>query len=415
MNTLLAFSALREGAGRAAPRRGGFGLLLGALLTAAAPLPAAPFLPTDPNQVLERLPLAAADAQTQELRELRRQLADRPDDLELTLRFARRNLEIGRAEADPRYYGYAQAALAPWWDRVPPPPETLLLRAVLRQNRHDFDGALADLRQVLAARPRHAQAWLTQAVIQQVRGEPATALRACLALRRLTDTLLFNACLSGALSRAGQAGFAQANLERALEARPETPDEDEARSWALTVLAEIAEQIGDALAAERHYREALALGRRNVYLLGAWADFLLDRNRPAEVRELLRNEQRADGLLLRLALAERRLDDLAWISHTELLEARFAAARQRGDHTHIAAEARLRLDLRRQPQAALALAQRNWAQWQREPRDARLLLEAALAAGQPEAAREVLDWLERTKLEDERLADLGRRLRETKS
>lgn len=183
----------------------------------------------------------------------------------------------------------------------------------------------------------------------------------------------------------------------------------------MTVLAEIAEQIGDAPAAERHYRDALALGRRNVYLLGAWTDFLLDRNRPAEARELLRNEQRADGLLLRLALAERRLDDPAWLGHTELLEARFAAARQRGDNTHIAAEARLRLELRRQPQEALALAQRNWAQWQREPRDARLLLAAALAAGQPAAAREVLDWLERVKLEDERLADLGRRLREMKS
>lgn len=413
MNPLVAFNALREGTGGASRR--GLGLLLGALLIAAGPLPAAPFLPTDPNQVLERLPLAAADPQLRELRDLRRQLADRPNDLERALRFARRNLEIGRAEADPRYYGYAQAALTRWWDQDPPPPEALLLRAVLRQNRHDFDGALADLRQVLAARPRHTQAWLTQAVIQQVRGEPAAALRACLALRRLADTLLFNTCLSGALSRAGQAGFAQTHLERALEARPKTTDQSEERLWALTVLAEIAEQRGDAPAAERHYHDALALGRRSVYLLGAYADFLLDRNRPAEARALLRDEQRADGLLLRLALAERRLDDLAWLGHAERLEARFVAARQRDDNTHIAAEARLRLELRQQPQEALVLAQRNWAQWQREPRDARLLLEAALAAGQPAAAREVLDWLERVKLEDERLADLGRRLREMKS
>lgn len=413
MNPLVAFNALREGTGGVSRR--GPGLLLGALLIVAGPLPAAPFLPTDPNQVLERLPLAAADPQLRELRDLRRQLADRLDDLERALRFARRNLKIGRAEADPRYYGYAQAALTRWWDQDPPPPEALLLRAVLRQNRHDFDGALADLRRVLAARPRHAQAWLIQAVIQQVRGEPAAALRACLALRRLTDTLLFNTCLSGALSRAGQAGFAQAYLERALEARPKTTDQSEERLWALTVLAEIAEQRGDAPAAERYYHDALALGRRSVYLLGAYADFLLDRNRPAEARALLRDEQRADGLLLRLALAERRLDDPAWLGHAERLEARFVAARQRGDNTHIAAEARLRLELRQQPQEALALAQRNWAQWQREPRDARLLLEAALAAGQPAAAREVLDWLERVKLEDERLADLSRRLREMKS
>ncbi|MGB4875120.1 MAG: hypothetical protein WBQ93_06605, partial [Candidatus Competibacter sp.] len=99
----------------------------------------------------------------------------------------------------------------------------------------------------------------------------------------------------------------------------------------------------------------------------------------------------------------------------ELLEARFAAARQRGDDTHAAAEARLKLELRQQPAEALALAQRNWAQGQREPQDARLLLETALAARRPDAAREVLDWLARVKLEDRRLTELSRRLREGQS
>ena len=109
------------------------------------------------------------------------------------------------------------------------------------------------------------------------------------------------------------------------------------------------------------------------------------------------------------------MDDPAWQRHTDILEARFAAARERGDETHLATEARLKLDLRQQPVEALQLAQRNWAQRQREPQDARLLLEAALAAGQPAAAHEVLDWLARVKLEDRRLAELSRRLREFSS
>ena len=426
MSLLLAFSLHRppppaeRGGGKWGTDRirAGFGrrrfhFLLGVFLSIAGPALAEPFVPIDPDRVLEKLPLAATDSRMRELRELRRQLAARPDDLELALRVARRNLEIGRAEADPRHYGYAEAALAPWWNQNPPPPEVLLLRAVLRQNRHDFDGALADLREVLAVDPRNAQAWLTQAVIQQVRGEPEAALRGCLALRRLTDPLLFNACTSGALGRNGQAGFAYETLRRALESSPGTDVAE--RLWATTVLAELAEQRGDVRAAESHFRAALDLGRRDVYLLGAYADFLLDRNRAAEARALLRNEQRADSLLLRLALAERRLDDSAWQGHAEVLEARFAAARQRGDTTHVAAEARLRLDLRGQPREALELARRNWAQGQREPQDARLLLEAALAAGRPDAAREVLDWIARVKLEDDRLAELSRRLRETAS
>ena len=412
MNPLLAFHAIRVGVDSATGRRC-WRLLLGVLLSVAGPVLATPFTPTDPDRVLEKLPLVAADAKARELQELHRQLSGRLDDLELALRVARRNLEIGRAEADPRYYGYAQAALAPWWNQNPPPPEVLLLRAVLRQNRHDFDGALADLRQVLATDPRHAQAWLTRAVIEQVQGEPAAALRSCLALRRLTSPLLFNACLNGALGRNGQVEFAYASLRRALENVPEMDAEE--RLWVTTVLAQLAEQRGDAQAAETHFRDALALGRRNVYLLGAYADFLLDQNRPAEARALLRDEQRADNLLLRLALAERRLDDPAWQRHADILEARFAAARERGDETHLATEARLKLDLRQQPVEALQLAQRNWAQRQREPQDARLLLEAALAAGQPAAAHEVLDWLARVKLEDRRLAELSRRLREFSS
>jgi tetratricopeptide (TPR) repeat protein len=197
-----------------------FAPLLGVLLSVAGPALATPFVPTDPDQVLERLPLAATDSRTRELQGLRRQLAERPNDLELALRVARRNLEIGRAEADPRHYGYVQAALAPWWNQNSPPPEVLLLRAVLRQNRHDFDGALADLRQVLAVQPRQPQAWLTQAVIRQVQGEPVEALRSCLALRRLANSLLFNTCLSGALGRNGQAEFAYNSCGARWKTRP---------------------------------------------------------------------------------------------------------------------------------------------------------------------------------------------------
>ena len=55
------------------------------------------------------------------------------------------------------------------------------------------------------------------------------------------------------------------------------------------------------------FKQALALGRRDPYLLGAYADLLLDQGRAREAAELLKNENRADGLLLRLALAESML------------------------------------------------------------------------------------------------------------
>ena len=94
-----------------------------------------------------------------------------PENIDLAVHLARLYIELGRAEADPRYYGYAQAALLPWWDRPAPPPDILLLRATLRQSQHDFPGALADLSQVLDQDPRNAQAWLTRAVILRVTGD----------------------------------------------------------------------------------------------------------------------------------------------------------------------------------------------------------------------------------------------------
>ena len=110
--------------------------------------------------------------------------------------------------------------------------------------------------------------------------------------------------------------------------------------------------------------------RRDPYLLGAYADFLLDQDRPGEVLALLDDETRIDPLLLRLALAERRLGAEALGAHVALLQARFDAARRRGDSVHLREEARFTLHLLDRPGAALELARRNWAT-QREPADAR--------------------------------------------
>jgi hypothetical protein len=73
---------------------------------------------------------------------------------------------------------------------------------------------------------------------------------------------------------------------------------------------------------------------------------------------------------------------------------------------HRGDEARFTLHLLNEPRAALELALANW-EAQREPRDARIVLEAALAAGKPGAAQPVIEMLERTSLEDMRLAGLA--------
>jgi len=178
----------------------------------------------------------------------------------------------------------------------------------------------------------------------------------------------------------------------------------------LTILAETAEALGETTAAERHYQQALSLGVRDAYLLNAYADFLLDRGRPEQVIELLAAETRGDGSLLRLALAEQRLAAPELDDHRAVLGARFAASRRRGDAIHLREEARFTLQLLQQPRRALQLALENW-RVQREPWDARVVLEAALAAGAPSAAAPILQWLRRSQLENIRIQGLVEQLR----
>ncbi len=91
---------------------------------------------------------------------------------------------------------------------------------------------------------------------------------------------------------------------------------------------------------------------------------------------------------------------------------RYAAARARGDTTHRAEEARFELRVRGNSAGALQLAQLNYAV-QREPRDARVLLEAALAAKNPTAAQPVLDWLRRSSFQDATTRRLAQALVQT--
>jgi tetratricopeptide (TPR) repeat protein len=335
--------------------------LLGALALSAAGR-AEPFVPGDDAAVLERLP-SAGNPWLDDLRDQRTALAQNPDDLGMALALATAYVRLGHREADPRYDGYAQAALAPWWDLAEPPIAVLILRATLRQRQHDFDGALGDLDRVLARSPRHPQAWLMKATILGVQGEPEGALMSCARLAGRVEVLVEAACAAVAYGLGRRAPDGYRLLQGVLGASPDAAPE--LRVWALTILAELAAQRSDGEAAEAHFQAALALDRRDPYLLGAYADFLLDDDRPAEALALLDGETRIDPFTL---------------------------------------------DLLGRPAAALELALANWAM-QREPADARVLLEAALAAGDAAAAMPVLEWLDRIGLDHARIRALADQVR----
>jgi len=372
-------------------------------IAACGPAIAEPFVPASDVEVLERLEVSPSDPALHQLRALQGQLLQAPDNLVLATRVATGYLELGRVTGDPRYAGYSEAALTPWWHLDNPPSEVLVVRATLRQRMHQFDAALADLAKVLSANPRNAQARLTRATVLQVQAEYEGAREDCRVLQYLTQELVSTTCLASVNGATGQLleSYQQlrAALDRSRNAQPGV------QSWLVTSLAEMAARAGMTQEAETHFRAALAYEPADFYLLGAYADFLLDSDRSAEVLGLLRDQTRADPLLLRYALALQAQHSKELAAQVEQLRDRFSASRLRGDRVHLREEARFTLHLLNAPGAALKLAQENW-QVQKEPADVRILLEAALAAGDAAAVDAVKEWLSNSRLEDVRLQQI---------
>lgn len=332
-----------------------------------------------------------------EIRELRSQITREPGNLELAVRLSRRYFDQALAQGDPRYVGYAQAVLKPWWELPEPPTPVLVMRATLVQYRHDFAGALADLERVIKREPANTEAWSLRAAIHMAQAEYAAARDDCAAFAKLVDELSAAGCIEYIEGLNGRARASLETLNRALtRARDVSGDH---KLWVLVRLAEIAWRLNDTKLAEEYFKRALALNITDGFLLAAYADFLLDYGRPQEVIALLKDWTLADPLLLRLALAEQIVNAPAAGTHRAMLADRYAAARLRGDTTHEQEESRFTLQIVRKPEEALRLAQSNW-RVQREARDARVLLEAALAARQPQAAQPVIDWMNETRIED---------------
>ena len=382
-------------------------VFLSCLLSITCASWAVPYLPKSDDEILEQLPFKPNDPAMREIRELRSAVAADPENLARAIKLARRYFEQAAAQGDPRFIGYAQATLKPWWDLPQPPPEVLVMRATLIQYRHDFEGALTDLQRAIERQPAEPRAWSLRAVIHVVQADYDESRRDCAKLAPLTEQLIAVACVAFIDGLTGHARQSHDALRAALANTSDATDEQ--RVWTLTRLAELAWRLNEPKQAEQYFKDALGFGIIDGFLLAAYADFLLDYGRPQEVITLLKDWTRSDPLLLRLTLAEQAVKSKGLSEHRAALLDRYAAARMRGDTTHEQEESRFCLQVLKQPEDALKLAISNW-RVQREPRDARVLLEAAAALHRVEAAQPVLDWMSKTNIEDWYLRRLAEQL-----
>ncbi|HWW20102.1 MAG TPA: tetratricopeptide repeat protein [Steroidobacteraceae bacterium] len=367
-------------------------LLLAALFIGLAPpVSAAPYIPGNDSQLLAELPQGVHHAATSPT-----DLARRSVDVAIPL--AQFYITRARASGDLRFLGYAENALDPWMKKTPVSPRVLVLHATILQSRHDFADSLKELDQVLKRNPDDAQAWLTRATVLRVLGRYDEALDSCTHMAARSEPAVAMLCQQSLLALTGHLQSAYDTLEK-LRFQVSTP---ELTAWRLSELGEMASHLGKDDDAERWFRQGLQVAPDDFYLRAALSDLLLQHHRANETLQLLAGYETQEPMLLRIALAHEALNDAQGEQARAYLGNAFDVEEQRGEAVHRREQARYLLDVEHQPGAALAAAQEDW-KTQREPADILILLRAAQAARQSDAAKPALQFIQQEHLEDVRL------------
>ena len=336
-----------------------------------------------------------------------RQVAS-PRDAEVAAQLGRAYIDYGRRIGDAHYAGYADAVFAPWLKLDRPPVPILVLHGVTLQYLHQFQAARAELKRALAHAPADAQSWLTLSTIDMTQGDYEGARADCQHLIGRENLTVGLTCMAAVHSFTGNADRAQQMLA-SVQGQGGVASAS-ISAWISGLQAEVAGRRGDWERAEAFFRKALQFAPDDDFLLVSYADFLLDRSRPGEVLGLLAKQAQSDTAFLRLALAQQALKSPQLGRYTWIMAARFEALKLRGSGLYDREHARFALHLLHDADGSLELAQGNWQQ-QRAPWDARVLLEAALAAGKPQAASDVLALLDRTHLQDPVIESLAATVR----
>ena len=371
------------------------------------PAHSAPYTPTSDSEVVERLPGRASDPALRRVDSLRKQLAARPDDLTLRIEIARRYFDLAMAQGDPRYVGYASAAVAPLSKTNPDNSDYALVRGLIQQFSHEFEPALTSLAKASVLNPASPEPLLWRSAIYMVQARYKEAAAECTRVAPLAEPLVGTGCAAYVQATSGQLDSAFESLATAVKAATQVAPE--LLLWQNTRLAEMAWRLQRFDVAENYFKAALQQGVTDQFLLGAYADFLIARQKPLEVIKLLADWERSDILLLRLALAGRAAKDPRADGWAAQLRDRFQDAARRGDRLHEQEAARFELDIEGNASKALVLAAKNYT-LQKEPRDAEVLMRAALAARQPKDAQPALNWLRSSGYQDPGMAQLAAQL-----
>jgi cytochrome c-type biogenesis protein CcmH/NrfG len=397
---------------RCSSRRTVLRLFLPLLLILPAPLLAQtnrtkPYIPASDGVVLQLVP-PATDPRVRQFEQLRNDFNAHPQDAAKAVLLAQAYVDYGRSTGDARYLGRAMAVVQPFMAAPAPPVPVMLVHATIQQSRHFFQASRDELSQILKRDPANVQALLTLATIAMVQGDHDLANRLCVDLTNNAGNFMGMICTASLRSLSGQGEQAYALLTYVEDPGPKAPPAIVA--WIEGLMADTAARMGNAATADVHFKKALRLTPGDNFLLADYGEFLIDQGRTKEAIDLVGNDTQSDTSFLVLVTAEKALGSPKAKADMAEMDARFQSMDQRGDHVFMREEASYLLHVEHDPKSALNLARQNW-QVQHAPKDVRVYLEAALATGDPAAAKPALDFIDRTHLKDVTIDPLVAQLR----
>lgn len=335
-----------------------------------------------------------------------------PHNLEAALAYGRAVFTLGLIEGDLRWFGSAKAALAPWWQATDLPAEGYFLRGLIKQGFHDFTAGMADIDRAIALEPRRAELWSWRFALHLLQADMAAARQDTEEMGRLFGQEEADVYRAVLLYRTGQPLPAVQMLMRAM--RSPRYQDTSSQDWIGFHLGEAHRVAGQPAQAQAVWDARLKASAQSHLLRLSLAELLNAQGQYAQAKAVAMQQadpaSLTDALLMQALLASRGLKDADEARLASQMDARLRAQALRQEALIERPKLIYQIAYGRDVAAGLALSVDNW-QLQKEPPDALLFAQAALALGKAEAAAPVVAWAEKTGYTDPQLASLLRQLR----
>jgi len=239
-----------------------------------------------------------------------------------------------------------------------------------------------------------------RANLRLLAGEFAESRRDCRAVFEIGQLYAATVCASAA--QTGPDSVARArNLLAALGV--DDAASIELRRWRLLTEADLASRADDAGSALGLLERAHALDTTHEEARTQLAELVLEQGDPARSLGLALAPNPSPARLVIQIRAALALDDPRAEQWHHDLDDMLDLDRQHGIPPHLREESQIALHVDRDAGTALALAQENFVT-QKDTRDLRMLVAAALVAGDPNAVDAIRSWLSTTGFEDRAVA-----------